>query len=147
MDDNKTPVKRIRAVANISRAVKQLTRSEQALYCYLGLYFLINLLFLTAFPYVHSDESWLSGLSRHIAATGDIGVTEPFFNVYQRYPHAIRLLFHLLQAGFMQLFGYQIFTFRLISLLFSVVTLYFFYKLSRLFCRSAGTALLATLLL
>lgn len=147
MDDNKTPVKRIRAVANISRAVKQLTRSEQALYCYLGLYFLINLLFLTAFPYVHSDESWLSGLSRHIAATGDIGVTEPFFNVYQRYPHAIRLLFHLLQAGFMQLFGYQIFTFRLISLLFSVATLYFFYKLSRLFCRSAGTALLATLLL
>lgn len=147
MDDNKTPVKRIRAVANISRAVKQLTRSDQALYCYLGLYFLVNLLFLTAFPYVHSDESWLSGLSRHIAATGDIGVTEPFFNLYQRYPHAIRLLFHLLQAGFMQLFGYQIFTFRLISLLFSVVTLYFFYKLSRLFCRSAGTALLATLLL
>ena len=57
MDDNKTPVKRIRAVANISRAVKQLTRSDQALYCYLGLYFLVNLLFLTAFPYVHSDES------------------------------------------------------------------------------------------
>ncbi|OFV70441.1 ArnT family glycosyltransferase [Acetobacterium wieringae] len=147
MDDNKTHLKRKKTATNMSSAVNQLTRSEQALYWYLGLYFLVNLLFLTAFPYVHSDESWLSGLSRHIAVTGDIGVTEPFFNIYQRYPHAIRLLFHLLQAGFMQLFGYQIFTFRLISLLFSVATLYFFYKLGRLFCRSAGTALLATLLL
>jgi len=120
---------------------------DKALYFYLGLYFLVNLLFLTAFPYVHSDESWLSGLSRHIVVTGDIGVTEPFFNAYERYPHAIRLLFHLLQAGFMQVFGYHIFTFRLISLLFSVGTLYFFYQLCRLFCLSVGTALLATLLL
>ena len=147
MNDNKTNSSRKKAAPNKGLAVKQLIRSDQAIYWYLGLYFLINLLFLTAFPYVHSDESWLSGLSRHLAVTGDIGVTEPFFNVYQRYPHAIRLLFHLLQAGFMQLFGYHIFTFRLISLLFSVATLFFFYKLSRLFCRAAGTALLATLLL
>ena len=147
MNDNKTNSSRKKAAPNKGLAVKQLIRSDQAIYWYLGLYFLVNLFFLTAFPYVHSDESWLSGLSRHLAVTGDIGVTEPFFNVYQRYPHAIRLLFHLLQAGFMQLFGYQIFTFRLISLLFSVATLFFFYKLSRLFCRAAGTALLATLLL
>ncbi|MBC3803972.1 hypothetical protein GH808_05920 [Acetobacterium fimetarium] len=147
MNDYKTNSSRKKAAPNKGLAVKQLIRSDQAIYWYLGLYFLINLLFLTAFPYVHSDESWLSGLSRHLAVTGDIGVTEPFFNVYQRYPHAIRLLFHLLQAGFMQLFGYHIFTFRLISLLFSVATLFFFYKLSRLFCRAAGTALLATLLL
>jgi len=131
----------------IKTALKQLARPNKAIYWYLGLYFLVNLVLLTTFPYVHSDESWLSGLSRHIAVTGDIGVTEPFFNIYERYPHAIRLLFHLLQAGFMQVFGYQIFTFRLISLLFSVGTLYFFYQLSRLFCLSDGTALLATLLL
>jgi 4-amino-4-deoxy-L-arabinose transferase-like glycosyltransferase len=147
MNENKTNLSAKKSIPNKSRAANQFIRSNQALYCYLGLYLLVNLLFLTTFPYVHSDESWLSGLSRHITVAGDIGVTEPFFNAYQRYPHAIRLLFHLLQAGFMQLFGYQIFTFRLISLLFSVATLYFFYKLSRLFCRSAGTALLATLLL
>lgn len=136
-----------KTVATIKKALTQALGSNQAIYWLLGLYFAINLLFLTAFPYVHSDESWLSGLSRHLAVTGDISVTEPFFNTYIRHPHAIRLLFHLLQATFMQVFGYGIFTFRLISLLFSVATLYFFYQLGRLFFDTAGRALLATLLL
>ncbi|WP_373484582.1 ArnT family glycosyltransferase [Acetobacterium sp.] len=147
MNANQKPTRAKIIGPTIKKARTEALRSNQAIYWLLGLYFLVNLLFLTAFPYVHSDESWLSGLSRHLAVTGDIGVTEPFFNAYERHPHAIRLLFHLLQAGFMQVFGYQIFTFRLISLLFSVATLYFFYQLGRLFFRTAGTALLATLLL
>ena len=147
MNANQKPTRAKKTAPTIKKALTQALRSNQASYWLLGLYFLVNLLFLTAFPYVHSDESWLSGLSRHLAVTGDIGVTEPFFNAYERHPHAIRLLFHLLQAGFMQVFGYQIFTFRLISLLFSTATLYFFYQLGRLFFRTAGTALLATLLL
>lgn len=147
MNANTTNLNGKKSTPNKSSTTNQFIRSNQAIYWYLGLYFLVNLLFLTAFPYVHSDESWLSGLSRHLAVTGDIGVTEPFFNAYQRHPHAIRLLFHLLQAAFMELFGYQILTFRLISLFFSVATLSFFYKLCRLFCRAGGTALLATLLL
>lgn len=43
-------------------------------------YFSINLYFLTDFPFVHSDESWLSGLSRNILEKGSFGVTEAFFD-------------------------------------------------------------------
>ena len=31
---------------------------------YIALFSLISLSFLTLFPYVHSDESWLAGLTR-----------------------------------------------------------------------------------
>jgi hypothetical protein len=76
----------------------------------------------------------------------DISVTEPFFDAYNRNPHAIKLLFHLIQAGFIPLFGYHIFTFRLISLLFSIGTLYFFYQLASVMGQKK-IALLTTLIL
>lgn len=126
---------------------KKIFQSKNLIYLYLMVYFIINLTLLTDFPYIHSDEPWLSGLSRNIIMNHAISVTEPFFDAYERNPHAIKLIFHLLQGGFMQLFGYTIFTFRLISLLFSVGTLTFFYRLCRVIGQSQKFALLTTVLL
>lgn len=113
---------------------------------YLCFYFIGNLLFLTDFPYVHSDESWLSGLSRAILLTHDIRVTEPFFDAVERNPHAIKLLFHLIQSVFIKLFGYHIFSFRLISLCFSTGALYFLYQLCNKVLQSNKLALFTTIL-
>lgn len=126
---------------------KKIFQFKNLIYLFLILFFIGNLLFLTSFPYVHSDESWLSGLSRNMIVQHNISVTEPFFDAYQRNPHAIRLLFHLLQGLMMQFFGYTIFSFRLISLLFSIATLYFFYRLALITLKTSKTALLATVLL
>ncbi|MTI66090.1 MAG: phospholipid carrier-dependent glycosyltransferase [Firmicutes bacterium] len=111
------------------------------------LYFLINLFFLTNFPFVHSDEPWLSGLSRNILEKKDFSVTETFFDLYERNPHAIKSLFHLMQIVFLKIFGYNIFTFRLLSLSFSTLALFFFYKLSMILFKSKKLAFFSTLLL
>lgn len=110
-------------------------------------YFGINLLFLTRFPFVHSDESWLGGLSRHMMVQNDAGVTEPFFDVYERYPHAVKVLYHGLQILFIKIFGYSVFSLRLMSLLFSCGTLIVFYKLTAVFFRGFTLRLLVTALL
>lgn len=96
---------------------------------YIICYFLVNLSFLTDFPFVHSDESWLSGLSRNMAEKGRIGVTESFFDLKPRFPHAIKTLFHLMQIGMMRMFGYELATFRLLSLMFGCVSLLLFYRI------------------
>ncbi|EOD00811.1 ArnT family glycosyltransferase [Caldisalinibacter kiritimatiensis] len=111
------------------------------------LYFIINLMFLTKFPFVHSDEPWLSGLSRNIMEKKSFAVTETFFDLYERNPHAIKSLFHLLQILFLKLFGYDIFTFRLLSLIMGTLTLFFFYKLCYILLKSEKLALFSTFLL
>jgi 4-amino-4-deoxy-L-arabinose transferase-like glycosyltransferase len=111
------------------------------------IYIAINLFTLTRFPFVHSDESWLSGLSRNIMEKGDYSVTESFFDLKDRYPHAIKIIFHTLQIIFIKLMGYSIFTFRFMSLLFGLMSLIFMYKLCKLLFNSARTAVAATLLL
>lgn len=73
---------------------------------YIGTFSLVSLGFLEWFPYVHSDESWLAGLSRAMMEEGSIGVTEPFFDARPRYPHGIKTLFHLMQIGMISVFGY-----------------------------------------
>lgn len=111
------------------------------------IYFIINLMFLDKFPFVHSDEPWLSGLSRNILEKKSFSVTETFFDLYERHPHAIKALFHLIQIFFLKIFGYNIFTFRLISLIFGTLTLFFFYKLCYIFLKSEKFALFSTFLL
>jgi 4-amino-4-deoxy-L-arabinose transferase-like glycosyltransferase len=111
------------------------------------IYIAINLFTLTRFPFIHSDESWLSGLSRNIMEKGDYSVTESFFDLKDRYPHAIKIIFHTLQIIFIKLMGYSIFTFRFISFLFGLMSLIFMYKLCKLLFNSARTAVAATLLL
>lgn len=101
--------------------------AEIVLGLYILLYFVLNLLFLTEFPYVHSDESWLSGLTRNMLETGSLGVTETFFDLKPRFPHAIKMIFHLIQMPFILIFGYNIFSVRLLSLLFGCFSLIIFY--------------------
>lgn len=99
------------------------------IYLFLLSYLVINVFFLTEFPFVHSDESWLGGLSRNIMYSHNIFSTESFFNLYPRNPHSIKILFHLLQIPFIKFFGYNIFSLRLISLLFSILSIFMFYKI------------------
>ncbi len=96
---------------------------------YLAGYGVFSAGFLTRFPFVHSDESWLAGLSRDMLTAGSLSVTESFFDARKRYPHAIKSLFHLLQIGFIQIFGYSIESVRLLSLVSSLLLLALFYFL------------------
>lgn len=98
---------------------------------YILCYFLISLSFLTEFPFVHSDEAWLSGLTRNMMEKGDLGVTETFYDLKPRYPHAIKTIFHLLQMPMLALFQYHVFAFRLLSLAFGCITLVLFYLLQK----------------
>ncbi|HML45564.1 MAG TPA: hypothetical protein PKE04_02290 [Clostridia bacterium] len=91
-------------------------------------FFILNLAALTRFPLVHSDESWLAGLSRNMMESSSLGVTEPFFDLKPRYPHAIKVFFHLLQMPFLRAFGYSAFSARLLSLLFGVAALFLAFR-------------------
>ncbi|WP_461205785.1 ArnT family glycosyltransferase [Clostridium sp. DL1XJH146] len=126
---------------------KRLTNEKILILVLLILFFIVNLLFLTKFPFVHSDESWLSGLSRNIMEKNDFSVTESFFDLYGRHPHAIKSLFHSIQIIFLKIFGYKIFTFRLISLIFGTMSLFFFYKLCSILFHSKKLGTISAFLL
>jgi len=113
---------------------------------YLLFYFLVSLLFLTDFPWVHSDESWLAGLTRNMMEANDFSVTEAFFDARPRYPHAIKILFHALQMVLISLFGYGITAVRMLSLLASVVSLFFFYLTAKKLSGQSLTAFFLTIL-
>jgi len=111
------------------------------------LFFIINILFLTNFPFIHSDEAWLSGLSRKIMENNNLASTESFFDLLPRNPHALKIFFHLLQIIFIKFGSYKIFTFRLISLLAGTLALYIFYKIVFLITKSRSLSLGALLIL
>lgn len=94
---------------------KQKTTWKLAAAIYILMACLLSLSFLESFPFVHSDESWLAGLSRAMLEEKSIGVTEPFFDARPRYPHGIKALFHLMQMGMITLFGYGVRAARLLS--------------------------------
>ncbi|MBN2657118.1 MAG: glycosyltransferase family 39 protein [Spirochaetales bacterium] len=96
-----------------------------------ALWFAFNLFFLESYPFVHTDEPWLSGLTRSIMESGSLSATEDFFDLYPRHPHAIKILYHLFQIPLIGLFGYGIFSVRLLSLLAGAVSLLLFYRLIR----------------
>lgn len=114
---------------------------------YITFYFIANLWNLTLFPFVHSDEPWLSGLTRNMLETGSIYCTETFFDLYPRFPHSIKLIFHLIQMPFILLFGYQVFSVRLVSLIFGTLSLIIFYKITYHLLRNRLYTLLTTILL
>lgn len=93
------------------------------------LYLLVNLLTLTRFPTVHSDELWLKGLTDEMLARKTFVVTEPFYDLYPRIVHPFRWIFHSLQAFVFLLFGSSVFSIRLLSLLASAGSLLLFYSL------------------
>jgi hypothetical protein len=109
----------------------------------------MNLLFLVDFPFAHTDEPWLSGLTRQMMSEKRLDVTEPFFDLYPRHPHALKILFHLLQMPFILIGGYSLFSVRLLSLGIAVVCLYWFYRLLLRMgqVKDKNTALLITCLL
>lgn len=109
--------------------IKQKYVQEILLGIYIICYFLVNLYTLPIFPFVHSDESWLSGLTRNMMDAGNFGVTETFFDLKPRYPHGIKIIFHLLQMPMLAIFKYDIFSFRLLSLFFGCICLILFYLL------------------
>lgn len=111
-----------------SKLQKYLKNIDKFLLAYLALYFVTNLLILSNFPVMHSDESWLSGLTLSMMNEG-LGTTEYFFDLIPRYPHAIKIIFHIVQMPFILIFGYKLFAVRLISLIFGIISLILFYKI------------------
>src|SRR6056297_334769 len=98
------------------------------------IYIVVNILLLSQFPFIHSDESWLSGLTRHITSgllagnPASLGLTEPFFDLLPRFPHFIKMLFHALQWPFLAVFGYTPLAARLLSLSAAGLAPWFFYR-------------------
>ncbi len=90
-------------------------------------YIVVNLLSITKFPFVHSDETWLAGLSKTIFDYKTFIITEPFFDLFPRQPHTIKSLFHLLQGHWMNIFGYGIVQIRLLSFIVGMMVLVILY--------------------
>ncbi len=88
------------------------------------LFGIVNLLTLTKFPLMHSDEAWIGGLTRHMMQEGSLLVTEPFFDVFPRSLHLIKIGFHLLQMPFIFLGDFSLFALRFLSLAFSLLCLF-----------------------
>ncbi len=118
---------------------------HKAIWIYLAVYGAVNLLFLTQFPMMHSDESWLSGLSRAMLE-GGLTQTEPFFDLLKAYPNTMSVIFNAIQMAFIGAFGYGLFSVRLISLIFGVLTLVSFYRLIRLLSGSEKKAVAASVI-
>lgn len=119
---------------------------ELSLIFYIILYFIVNLLTLTSYPFVHSDEPWLAALSLEYLQKKSIFVTESFFDLMPRQPHAIKSLFHGLQSLFISLFGYSIHSVRLVSLLAGIFILFVLYKYAKsLYPRGFFSVLLTAL--
>lgn len=94
---------------------------------YLAVYIFVSYRNLLVFPFVHSDESWLAGLSRDMLAAGNLGVTESFFDAKPRVPHAMKSLFHIMQMGAVGLGGFSVGSVRMLSLLAGIICLVLFY--------------------
>lgn len=113
---------------------------------YLILYSAINLLTLTRFPFVHSDEAWLAGLSQAYLDAGSPFVTEPFFDLMPRQAHMIKSLFHGLQSLFIATFGFNIFAVRLLSLVAGILVLLLMHSVLQRILKSDVLAFLGMVL-
>ncbi len=112
------------------------------LFLYLGL----HIASLSWFPFVHSDEAWLASLTRTMLETGSLSATEDFFRLTPRHPHAIKVLFHLLQVPFVAL-SFSHVSVRVVSLLGGLTALWCFYAALRKLGLGYAGALVTTLLL
>lgn len=126
--------------------IKKIKWADWGIGLYLIGYGVFSYGFLTDYPFVHSDESWLAGLSRDMLHAGSLGVTESFFDAKIRYPHAVKSLFHLLQIGFIRIFGYSAESVRLLSLAGGLLLLIAFYLLIKRVTGKEKTALAVTVI-
>ena len=125
--------------------LKKQTKYPSIFVIYLLLWTVINLLFLVVFPFMHTDESWLAGLSRTIMTEKNPAATEPFFELVKRAPHAIKIIFHGFQILFIRAFGYRLFSVRFFSLLTGTGCLFLFGEICRRLriSKLSGTILLS----
>ena len=101
---------------------------KKAVFIFLIFYFIINMFFIDSFPFVHADEAWLASLSRAMIQEKRIDAVEDFFILTERHPHALKTVFHLIQIPFIKI-SFSIVSVRIMSLLFAVISLCFFYKI------------------
>ena len=80
-----------------------------------ALWLAAHLVTLTRYPPMHADEAWLASGTRSILVSRSAAATEEFFRITPRSPHAIRLLFHALQAPFVAA-SFTLASVRLLSL-------------------------------
>ena len=111
------------------------------------LYAAASIFFIDKFPFMHSDEAWLSGLSQTVLSQGRIDLTEPFFDLYPRNPHAIKIFFVALQALAISIFGHNLIGMRMISLVAGIFSLCLFYRIMTTRFKDKSFAHLATSLL
>ncbi len=93
------------------------------------IYLLYSVFHLTTFPFVHSDEIWLLKLSQHMAESRSLFVTEPFFDIFPRIPHAVKIFFHAVQIVWFSVFGYSVLSARALTLTLALLSLLPFYKI------------------
>ena len=121
--------------------------ARKVVYLFILLYFAVNLLTLMDFPFIHSDELWLRGLTDEMLFKRSFLVTEPFYDLYPRVIHPFRWFFHSLQALFFLCLGSSIFTARLLSLVSGASALFVFHLILEEQLESKNTAVLATMAL
>lgn len=108
-------------------------RIQVFLILYILLWVILNAFILTSYPFVHSDETWLAGITRTMLDEGSIAVTAPFFDLQPRTVHGLRLIFQGVQSLFQGILGYSVVGFRALSLFAGGLSLFlFFFLLKRL---------------
>lgn len=107
----------------------------------IGAYIVAHIATLSWFPFVHSDEAWLASLTRTMLVEQNLAATEDFFALTQRYPHAVKTLFHILQAPFVAV-SFSSVSVRVLSLVAGLVSLWFLYRIAERLggARSFGVA-------
>ncbi len=119
---------------------------DKVIYFFLIIYTAINLFYLDSFPFVHSDEAWLASLTRSIIKNRSLSAVEDFFILVKRFPHALKSLFHLIQLPFVSV-SFSVNSVRIISIIFSLVNLWYFYRLLKGNIKSRYYIITAVLLL
>lgn len=106
-----------------------------------GLWLAFHALTLTRFPPMHADEAWLASETRSILSARSAAATAEFFHITPRSPHAVRLLFHGLQAPFVAA-GWSLLSVRLLSLACGIAVVVFAAVLAKRLFRGTGARLL-----
>ncbi|MCK4514499.1 MAG: hypothetical protein KAU31_04530, partial [Spirochaetaceae bacterium] len=109
----------------------------------LVLYALLSLWSLPWFPFVHSDEAWLASLTRSMIEERSIAATEDFFVLTPRYPHAIKVIYHLFQMPFVAI-SFSAVAARLLSWAAGIGSLVLIYLTARPAPAPRGTGVVGT---
>jgi len=79
-------------------------------------YISAHLFTLSQHPFIHSDEAWLAVLTRSMFTRMSPAAVEEVFRLTPRYPHALKTLYHFVQAPFLVV-SWSAFSARLPSLI------------------------------